>query len=522
MRPTRETETLIVGSGVAGGLVAERLLAAGMGPVTMLEAGPVVPMRDRRVWLDHITANRLPYDSLTDRKREFEAAGNQAWSISGGRLFARGGSTLHWGGWCPRMKPEDFALKSRIGTGGLDWPFDYDTLEPYYTRAEHYLQVAGDSEHQDPPRGADYPFEAPPFTRVDGLVIDALDRLGWSHGHIPIARNGSAINGYPACQTNGTCMYCPIGGRFTGDQPLERLARRDDFTLITDAPVMGVLTEGKRRIVGVRYLERGEVRRMEATRVILCAGALETPKLLLASRGRDWPRGIGNDHDHVGRHLIANPYFYTRAAKQTNPERLQEETFFATLGSRHWDTPEHQREGKMILNRGESPDLDPAGLMKAGKTAAEVKRAMKGNHVIELQGTMQTFCHSENRVLPAKGTKRNGLPRTRIESPVDVLHDARRAEKLGRMRRVLETMGYAVLSGAAGAGVYPQRGDHAMCTCRMSADAGEGVVDENLRVHGTDNLYVVSNAVFPSGSPANPTLTLTALALRFTDNLTKS
>ena len=522
MSRLRETHTLIVGSGVAGGLVAERLLAAGQGPVTMLEAGPAVAMRDRRIWLDHLTAGRLPYQSLGDQGGDYESTGRQAWRLQGGRLFARGGSTLHWGGWCPRMKPEDFELNRRIGHGGIDWPLTYAQLEPFYSRAEHYLQVAGDSRHNDPPRSADYPFEAPPFTLVDGEVIKAFERLGWSYGHIPIARNGAAINGYPPCQTNGTCWYCPIGGRFTGDQPLERLARRRDFTLITEAPVKRLSTSGKKRVVGVTYLRRGTEQHIDAARVILCTGALETPKLLLASKNTDWPEGIGNDHDHVGRHLVANPYFYARAAKGTNPRRLQEEAFFATLGSRHWDTPEHQREGKFFFNRGESPDLKPIDLMREGRAASELQRVAAGAHVIELQGTMQTFCHRENRVLPARGFKRNGLPRTKIESPVDVLSDAQKTKNLGRLRRVLETMGYRLLQGDGGSGVYPQRGDHAMCTCRMSEEPGDGVVDPDLRVHGTDNLFVVSNAVFSSGSPANPTLTLTALALRFTDKLTEA
>ncbi len=522
MSKVEETDTLIVGSGIAGGLLAERLLAAGLGPIVMLEAGPAVSMRDRRTWLDWVMAHRLPYDGLGDRSGDFEAKGERAWRIQGGRLFARGGSTLHWGGWCPRMKPEDFQLASRVGAGGLDWPFGYDELEPYYTRAERYLQVAGDSGDADPPRGAAYPFEAPPFSRVDGEVIAALDKLGVSYGHMPLARNGSPINGMPACVTTGTCEYCPIGGRFTGDQPLDRLARKGRFSLKLGSPAIRVLTGSKRRALGVEYLDlaSGETRRVHAETVVLCAGALETPKLLLASANADWPQGLGNDGDQVGRWLIANPYFYARAAKSANPDRLQEEARFVTLSSRHWDRPERLREGKLIINRGESPDLKPALLMSQGRTASEVRQAAVGEQVIELQGAAQIFAHAENRVGLASGKTRFGLPRTAISTPVESLPKARIDVILGRMRRILETMGYAALPGAAGLGVYPQRGDHAMGSCRMSPSPSTGVVDAGLRVHGTDNLYVLSNAVFPSGAAANPTLTLAALALRFADSLT--
>jgi choline dehydrogenase-like flavoprotein len=62
-------------------------------------------------------------------------------------------------------------------------------------------------------------------------------------------------------------------------------------------------------------------------------------------------------------------------------------------------------------------------------------------------------------------------------------------------------------------------GFHASGTCRMGRTPAEGVTDAELRVHGTDNVWVCSNAVFPSIGAVNPTLTLTALAFRLADRL---
>ena len=514
------TKYLIVGSGVAGCLVAEQLLAKDMGPVTMLEAGPPIKMRDRRTWLDYVMSGRLPYDHLSDTASDYETTGDQPWRIEGGRLIVRGGSTLHWGGWCPRMKPEDFHLASNIGKGGLDWPFSYDDLEPFYGRAEHYLQVAGDSKNQNPPRKQPYLFQAPPYSLLDQDMMVALDRMKVGYEHMAIARNGTPINNFSACMTTGTCYYCPVGGRFTGDQPLTRLRALEKFSMKTDAPVTELLTDGK-RITGAKYLnlKTGKSHKVEALTVIVCAGALETPKLLLASKNKHWPQGVGNTHDQVGRHLIANPYFYVRGAKETNPKQLQEEVYFPTLCSRHWDSPEEQRHGKFILNRGEAPDLKPGALMAQGKTRQDLDAMASGAHVVEIQSAMQTFSYKENRITLAEGTTRFGLRRSKIEMPVDVLGKKRRKTIHKHMSKVLEGMGYKMLDGEAGAGVYPQRGDHAMSTCRMSKTPDQGVVDTNLKVHGTDNLYLVSNAVFPSGAAANPTLTLAALTFRFMDHL---
>lgn len=60
---------------------------------------------------------------------------------------------------------------------------------------------------------------------------------------------------------------------------------------------------------------------------------------------------------------------------------------------------------------------------------------------------------------------------------------------------------------------------HHMGTTRMHPDPRQGVVDETCRVHGVDNLYVASSAVFPTGGHANPTLTIVALALRLADHV---
>ena len=60
---------------------------------------------------------------------------------------------------------------------------------------------------------------------------------------------------------------------------------------------------------------------------------------------------------------------------------------------------------------------------------------------------------------------------------------------------------------------------HHMGTTRMARARQEGVVDENCRVHGVENLYVASSSVFPTAGHANPTLTVLALALRLAEHL---
>jgi choline dehydrogenase-like flavoprotein len=58
-----------------------------------------------------------------------------------------------------------------------------------------------------------------------------------------------------------------------------------------------------------------------------------------------------------------------------------------------------------------------------------------------------------------------------------------------------------------------------MGTTRMHRDPKQGVVDENSRVHGVENVYVAGCSVFPTGGTFNPTLTILALALRLADHV---
>jgi choline dehydrogenase-like flavoprotein len=62
-------------------------------------------------------------------------------------------------------------------------------------------------------------------------------------------------------------------------------------------------------------------------------------------------------------------------------------------------------------------------------------------------------------------------------------------------------------------------GYHHMGTTRMHDDPRQGVVDANCRVHSVDNLFVAGSSVFTTGGMANPTLTITALAIRLADHL---
>lgn len=521
---------IIIGSGVAATTLVQRLLDDDpSASVLILEAGTRVKTKDYGLWENFLLTGALPYDRCKDlaypardTPGENENAGTTDVQLAGARLFAYGGSTLHWGGWSFRLKPEDFRLKSNTGQG-LDWPFDYDVLEPFYCRAEKALAVSGDSNDTLLKRSAPYPFECFPMTLEDKLYADALDKLKISYAHLPIARRGVSdeVSRHAPCQTTGTCKYCPFGARYAAGNYLDDYRQwndRPNLEVRLGAPVLEVRMAAKNRAAGLTYLDiaSGKTVFEEAAHVIIAAGTIESANLLQRSLSPFWPQGVGNDHDLVGRYFITHPYFTLTAVLPSNPDRLQPEMDFPTLVSRHFDTAAEQSPGKyMFIAPPKTVDITLAKLMQSGLDRAAIDARLKGPNNITIQGMIEVFGKHDNKVTPMRTVNKFGLPMTSVRYVQDQGFDARMNTITQQIHAIFSAMG----ATPDGSRSVSWRADHAACTCRMGQDPDESVVDPELRVHGVDNLYVLSNAVFPNIGSINPTLTLTALALRLGDHL---
>lgn len=528
-----KTGTLIIGSGVAATVVAQTILENNPGAsILILEAGTRVKTKDYGLWENYLITGQLPYDPYKDLaypQRDFPgenvSAGGTDVPLSGARVFAYGGSTLHWGGWSFRLKREDFVLQTKRKEM-IDWPFAYEDLEPSYCRAEEHLAVSGDSDEPLLPRSKRYPFRPFPLTLEDKPVADAMDRIGVAYGHMPIARRGISAtpSRHAPCQTTGTCKYCPFGARYAACNYLDDLREWHDYAGLSvklGAVVQSITMAGKRRASGAVYWDResGEMVTVEADRVIIAAGTIESAKLLLRSTPAEWTQGVGNDHDLVGRHLITHPYFIFTATLPKNPDRLQAEMNFPTLVSRHFDSEAEQEKGKFVLVAPpETVGFSIVQAMQRGLSRAQIDAGLVSANKIQLHGMIEVFGRPENRVTNLPDVNRVGLPMTVVDYTKDKGFDDRMTEVQAKVAAIFDAMGAPLTDKPS----ISWRADHAASLCRMSTDETQGVVDENLRVHGTDNLWVISNAVFPNLGAINPTLTLTALAFRLGDHLVTS
>jgi choline dehydrogenase-like flavoprotein len=177
-------DVVIVGSGVAGSLVAARLTKAGV-KVLILEAGPRV---ERAVALAQyrdalIKIPESPYPDAPYAPHPVSDNPDHYYLQDGPDKFASpylrqvGGTTWHWLGTAMRFVPDDFKLRSKFGVG-LDWPLSYEDLESWYCEAERELGVAGDPNADlGAPRSQPYPMPAIPLSYGDRRTAAALESI---------------------------------------------------------------------------------------------------------------------------------------------------------------------------------------------------------------------------------------------------------------------------------------------------------------------------------------------------------
>src|SRR5262245_32501151 len=233
-------DVVVVGSGVAGALCAWSLSRTSKSSrILLLEAGE--NLLDEKTRAEFVTNYELatiknvpsPYARLESNKFAPSSDGtgdpiamNRYYVEIGPDLFKSGyqrmvgGSTWAWRGNCPRFVPNDFKLKSMYSVGD-DWPLDYDTLEPYYSKAETELGVAGNHEEWNGllggKRSKPFPMPAIVASYGDTLMRQAIGDLTIDGTKVevvatPQARNSEHYHERSACQGNSTCIpICPSG-----------------------------------------------------------------------------------------------------------------------------------------------------------------------------------------------------------------------------------------------------------------------------------------------------------------------
>lgn len=426
-----------------------------------------------------------------------------------------GGPSVFYGGVSFRLRAADFEPDQELlRDSGARWPFDYDELEPYYGRAEALLGVAGDDgdDPTAPGRSSPYPQRPAPLGPTASLIGDAARSLGLRPFNLPLAINYSEAGERAACIGCTTCdtFACAISAKndiATGVLP--RLVAAG-MVLRPDTVAVRLQRHGH-RVTGVECYDKSTARSVtyESDLVVLAAGAMSTPLLLLASGTPE----VNPAGDVVGRYLVRHVNGMTFAVFPRLPDRGRSfqkqlaitDYYFGAGDDRAPDEP----TGRLgTLQQVQGP---PAALVRANTpwlVGWAVSPLMPRITGLLVMAEDQPRAENRLRIDPSR-RDRFGLPRLSVMHRYTDRDEAARTALLRRARRVLRAAGGRIF--------YDHRiqtFSHASGTVRAGVDPKTSALDRWCRFRGVDNLFVTDASFMPTSGAVNPSLTIAANALR--------
>ncbi|MEO9254043.1 MAG: GMC family oxidoreductase [Tepidiformaceae bacterium] len=504
-RDEDSVDMLIIGCGAGGGVLAQRLARAGW-RVIVLDAGPFWdPDKD---WVsDEAGAQPLYWNQkrIIGGSDPVEMGKNNS-----GRGV--GGSMVHYAGYTPRFHPSDFETQTLDGVGA-DWPFSYWDIKSHYERVEAELPVSGqDWPWGDPHR---YPFGAHPINGAASYAIDGARRFGLEMRVGPVGITNGTFGNRPHCIYRGFCVQgCKVNAKAS---PL--------VTHVPDAIAQGaeiransmatrIETDENGRVTGVTYMRDGREHFQRAEAVTVAGYSIESPRLLLNSASPQFPDGLGNRHDQLGRYVMVQgaPQVAGRFPERLHmykapPPEVSSEQFYETDSRRGF------KRGFSIQTVGPLPIGWAEHVLSDGHWGHAMREYMRDyNHWSVLGALCELLPLPDNRVTLAGENDRNGMPIARFDYSQCDNDRANIAYATRIMKAIWEYAGAQDI-------LTIERYAHLIGGCRMGTRPENSVVDPEQRVWGVPNLFVNDGSVCPTQGSANPALTIMAISSRFAERL---
>ena len=446
-----------------------------------------------------------------------------------------GGGTASYGAMAWRYLEKDFRMRSTYGTvaGSTleDWPIAYEDLEPYYDKAEWEIGVSGDDSNNVflPPRKRPLPMPPLPPNRDYEILKPAAQRLGLHPFDIPMLRNSVPYNGRGPCMRCRWCVgfACEVNAKNgTQNTVIPTALATGNCELRSECVVKEILANPQGKVTGVAYFDSDE-RRLEqsADLVVVSGSAIESARLLLNSKSRLFPNGLGNRYDWVGRNLQGHAYagafglFESEVYDDIGPGAS-----IAICDYNHGN-PGLISGGALVNEFIQLPyhlaSRRVPGTPHWGKAHKDFMRKWY-RHNIGVHGPGQEIPVFESRVqVDSRVRDYWGIPVARLSGqrhPNDIVVGKFLASKSEEWLK--EAGAIATWTNSPGPGL--SGGQHQAGTCRMGNDPHTSVVDKYCRVHDVDNLFVVDGGVHVTNGGFNPVLTIMAIAYLASEHLVKS
>ncbi len=564
--PQEAYDVIIVGSGAGGGMASKILSEAGLSVAVMEAAGDFDPANE-----EDRTQLRFPWESprrgAGTRLRpfgDFDAAIG-GWDIEGEpytttpgtefdwfRSRMLGGRTNHWGRISLRFGPHDFKRKDIDGLGD-NWPIRYEDLKPYYDKVDQLIGVFGSKEgiYNEP----DGFFLPPPKPRLHELFL----KKGADKVNIPVIPSRLSILTRPISNERGVCFFCRQCNRgcqayadFSSGTCLVKPAmKKGKVDLYTYSMVRKVTTNDRGLATGVSYISKVDMKeyKLRSRLVVLGASACESARIMLNSKSKTHPNGLGNGSGMVGRYLHDS----TGADRMAIlPDLIDREKYNEDgVGGMHVYTPWWLDNKTLDFARGYHIEYWGGMGMPGygfGFGMENVRKYIKdefGNpspnggygkglkrDIRRYFGTMvgmsgrgecipryENYCEIDNNTVD-----KYGIPVLKFNYSWSDQEIKQAKHMQDTFEDILTNSGAILLGQKASAeskyGLHaPGRIIHEVGTTRMGNDPNSSVLNSHCQAHECNNLFVVDGGPFVSQADKNPTWTILALAWRTSDHI---
>lgn len=398
-----------------------------------------------------------------------------------------GGSNCWWAN-APRFLPADFETRTRFGVG-RDWPFGYDDLAPYYEEAEQAMSIAG------PPPPWPYP-RAAPYAQPPHRMNAPEERLkaAWPTAFfaVPTGRARTDASGRTPCCANGQCHLCPVDAKFSVQNSMTGIYEDPRVHVLLEAEALSVDTVGG-VARSVRYRRGGRETSVGADLIVLGANAVFNPVLLQRS---------GLEHPMLGRRLHEQVGVLAEV-KLNGLEAFGGSTSVTGHGYMLYDDSDRRREMAACFI-----ETWNVGLLRP--------EPGKWLQTLPVRLVYEDLPDERNYVTVDPDSPERVQMHFEGHGPYAARAIARAAADLERVVASLPVEEIVVRAEPVATEA------HVIGTTVMGRDPADSVVDGDGVHHRVRNLVVLGSGNFPVGGPSNPSLTISAHALRSADRLTRS
>lgn len=540
----------IIGSGAGGSPIAYELSNAGFN-VVVLEKGKDYKEEDFNK--DELAVCRR--DMFTPPLKEEQHVINQrnedgtvtrfvgseySWNFWNGSMV--GGSSNLMSGYFHRMKPNDFKLKSVYGNingaNVVDWPISYEDLEPYYAKVEKVVGVSGRvTKHKfsEPRSTLNFPYSPLEVNSVTKWFDSACTKLGYESMPTPRAILPHAALDRDGCSYSNFCgsYGCATGAKGSARAALLQKCRAK---IITEAFVYK-LDSNDKKVTHAHYYDRDKTSHVISAKIfVLAAQAIESSRLLLNSKNKNFPNGLANNSGQVGKNLIFSAggagegrFTFENLSEEQQKELIQAGLF---INRSLQDWYDYEKGGKKykggtidflfehanIISRAKREFYNDEGKLIWGEELQKkIHKTLTTSRVL----TFEVF----NDWLPTDYcfVSVDAEVKDKFNMPVGVInlyghpHDIKVGTHLAKKAvKVLQVMGATEISMSISSSPPPNL---VAGGCRFGENSEMSVLDRNCKAHELDNLYVTDASFMPTGGSVPYTWTIYANSFRVAEHL---